>query len=89
MLSLRLIEHGRQVCDARRPRCDVCVLADICPSAGPRLERDRQAAASGTSRASGRLLQQGARAVEVRRAPRSARSAPNSSVAIAESGVSP
>jgi endonuclease III len=34
MLSLRLIEHGRKVCDARRPRCDVCVLADICPSAG-------------------------------------------------------
>jgi endonuclease-3 len=32
-LSLRLIEHGRKVCDARRPRCDVCVLADICPSA--------------------------------------------------------
>jgi endonuclease III len=32
-LSLRLIEHGRKICDARRPRCDLCVLADICPSA--------------------------------------------------------
>jgi endonuclease-3 len=32
--SLRLIEHGRRICDARRPRCDICVLADICPSAG-------------------------------------------------------
>jgi endonuclease-3 len=32
-LSLRLIEHGRRVCLARRPRCDECVLADICPSA--------------------------------------------------------
>jgi len=32
--SLRLIEHGRRVCDARRPRCDACVLASICPSAG-------------------------------------------------------
>jgi endonuclease III len=32
-LSLRLIEHGRKVCDARRPRCEACVLADICPSA--------------------------------------------------------
>jgi endonuclease-3 len=31
--SLRMILHGRRVCDARRPRCDVCVLADICPSA--------------------------------------------------------
>ena len=33
MLSLRLIEHGRQVCDARKPRCDKCGLAAICPSA--------------------------------------------------------
>jgi endonuclease III len=33
-LSLRLILHGRAVCIARRPRCDQCVLADICPSAG-------------------------------------------------------
>jgi endonuclease-3 len=32
-LSLRLILHGRAVCKARTPRCDVCVLADICPSA--------------------------------------------------------
>lgn len=32
-LSLRLILHGRRVCTARRPRCDECVLADICPSA--------------------------------------------------------
>ena len=31
--SLRLILHGRAVCDARKPRCDVCMLADICPSA--------------------------------------------------------
>ena len=28
-----MIWHGRRVCDARRPRCDVCVLADLCPSA--------------------------------------------------------
>lgn len=33
-LSLRLIEHGRRVCRARRPRCDECVLSDVCPSAG-------------------------------------------------------
>ena len=31
-LSLRLILHGRAVCVARRPRCDLCVLADFCPS---------------------------------------------------------
>jgi endonuclease-3 len=34
VFSLRLILHGRAVCVARRPRCDECVLADFCPSAG-------------------------------------------------------
>jgi len=33
MLSLRLIDHGRLVCHARKPRCDQCILAGICPSA--------------------------------------------------------
>jgi len=32
--SLRLILHGRRVCDARKPRCEDCVLASFCPSAG-------------------------------------------------------
>ncbi|TMK78125.1 MAG: endonuclease III [Actinobacteria bacterium] len=27
-----LIWHGRRVCLARRPRCEVCVLHDLCPS---------------------------------------------------------
>ncbi|MGH3049680.1 MAG: endonuclease III [Gaiellaceae bacterium] len=27
-----LIWHGRRVCDARKPRCDDCVLADLCPA---------------------------------------------------------
>jgi endonuclease-3 len=27
-----LIWHGRRVCDARRPRCEDCVLHDLCPS---------------------------------------------------------
>jgi endonuclease-3 len=31
--SLRLILHGRRVCDARRPRCEACALAWVCPSA--------------------------------------------------------
>jgi endonuclease III len=34
LFSLRLIEHGRQVCDARKPRCGECALAGFCPSAG-------------------------------------------------------
>jgi endonuclease-3 len=33
-LSLRLILHGRRVCRARKPRCDECVLEDICPKVG-------------------------------------------------------
>ncbi|HSE67758.1 MAG TPA: endonuclease III [Gemmatimonadales bacterium] len=33
LLSHLLIFHGRQVCIARRPRCEVCVIADLCPSA--------------------------------------------------------
>ena len=33
MLSHLLIEHGRQVCDARKPRCGECLLSDVCPSA--------------------------------------------------------
>jgi endonuclease III len=32
MFSLRIILHGRRVCDAKRPRCGECVLADLCPS---------------------------------------------------------
>ena len=36
MLSHLLIEHGRQVCDAKRPRCGECLLADVCPSAESR-----------------------------------------------------
>jgi endonuclease-3 len=35
-LSLRLILHGRRICQARSPRCGECLLADFCPSATPR-----------------------------------------------------
>lgn len=31
--SLRVILHGRQICFARNPRCDICVLNDFCPAA--------------------------------------------------------
>lgn len=33
MLSHLLVAHGRAVCMARSPRCDVCVLRHRCPSA--------------------------------------------------------
>jgi endonuclease III len=32
MLAHVLIFHGRRVCDARTPKCDVCTLNEICPS---------------------------------------------------------
>jgi endonuclease-3 len=32
MLSHLLIEHGRRICEARRPKCEACFLSDICPS---------------------------------------------------------
>ena len=30
--SLRLILHGRRVCDARKPKCEDCLLEKLCPS---------------------------------------------------------
>lgn len=30
----RLVLHGRAVCSARKPKCDHCALADLCPSKG-------------------------------------------------------
>ena len=32
-LTHMIIDHGRAVCIARRPQCDKCSLADLCPSA--------------------------------------------------------
>jgi endonuclease-3 len=32
-LTYLLIEHGRAVCSAQRPKCGECLLQDICPSA--------------------------------------------------------
>jgi len=33
-LSHRLIDHGRKICVARKPRCSACALAPICPKRG-------------------------------------------------------
>lgn len=32
LLAHLLIFHGRRVCEARRPKCEACVLNDLCPS---------------------------------------------------------
>lgn len=50
----RMIFHGRQVCHARKPRCDDCTLARFCPKIGIKGKNgeagnplpDREAAAS-------------------------------------------
>jgi endonuclease-3 len=33
LLAHQIIWHGRRVCEARKPKCDVCPLAPHCPSA--------------------------------------------------------
>jgi endonuclease-3 len=60
-LSHRLIQHGRRVCLARRPRCETCALAELCPRIGvaeragsnsksrPRRVREAGPAAGGSS----------------------------------------
>ncbi len=34
--SMRLILHGRRVCIARKPACEVCTVATVCPKIGVR-----------------------------------------------------
>jgi len=34
IFSHRLILHGRAVCAARKPACDRCTLAPLCPKVG-------------------------------------------------------
>lgn len=36
--SHMLIHHGRQICIARRPRCEICPLYDYCPGHRPLLQ---------------------------------------------------
>lgn len=31
-LSMTLIYHGRKICQARKPKCEICVVKDLCPS---------------------------------------------------------
>ncbi len=34
MFSHRMIHHGRQICVARRPKCEVCSMNKFCPQVG-------------------------------------------------------
>lgn len=31
-ISMTLIYHGRKICQARKPRCQICVVKELCPS---------------------------------------------------------
>jgi len=42
--SMRLILHGRQVCDARNPRCVQCALLPDCPQLGVQVGTERKPA---------------------------------------------
>jgi len=44
--SLRMILHGRRVCDAKKPACDRCVVEHLCPSS--LLPRGRRSAKNET-----------------------------------------
>jgi endonuclease III len=46
-----LIWHGRRVCDARYPRCEICVLEDLCPASRLATPELRSNDASGRRRA--------------------------------------
>ena len=63
--SLRLILHGRRICDARTPRCGDCRLAELCPSAMSSSAPAARAAKRSVKRAA---APQKARAVGTRKA---------------------
>ncbi len=33
VFALRLIQHGREICIAKKPKCELCFLNKVCPSA--------------------------------------------------------
>ncbi len=38
-VSHLLILHGRSICDARKPKCSACTLAELCPQIGVKKEQ--------------------------------------------------
>ena len=47
--SHRLILHGRAVCNARKPQCEVCPLRDLCPRIGVKQKSGDRAAGTTTA----------------------------------------
>lgn len=31
-ISMTLIYHGRKICQARKPKCEICIVKELCPS---------------------------------------------------------
>jgi endonuclease-3 len=50
--TLRMIHHGRACCDAKKPRCEACPLAEECPSAGTLSPTAKQRTVRGNARRS-------------------------------------
>ena len=74
-----LIWHGRRVCDARKPRCEVCVLEDLCPSSRLPLSADAwlslASGVAGRASAADARLKPGVRAFAPTAAPSAAAAA--------------
>ena len=34
LYNIQVIQHGRTICVARKPKCEECTLAEVCPSKG-------------------------------------------------------
>lgn len=49
--SIRLIDHGRAVCNARKPKCQDCFLLDLCPTGALVVDVADDTKAKGRSRA--------------------------------------
>ena len=52
-LHVLLIEHGRKTCRAINPKCDVCVLKNMCPFGQLRLSQGATSSPSGRGRVRG------------------------------------
>ncbi len=48
--SLAIIQLGRKICESRKPKCEICFLNDICPSAFKVLAKPTKLKVVGTKR---------------------------------------
>jgi len=62
--SLRLILHGRRVCDAKKPKCENCLLEKLCPSSNlPTKKPTKKAAKKPTKKSAKKPAKKPARTV--------------------------